>query len=157
MTSQTVHSKFEGAATAYLHSFRTKTPGSNDPDPEAIRAHQHPDCLTDFGHTYFVSTAPNLQGQKSGDAFITRLCGMASKMKTYTVDVTNTCVDVEQRTVVARAQLLMVPMHAEGVTQDILFWIVLDEDAEKVVRCTEFVDPAASAELMRRMQLPADA
>ena len=45
----------------------------------------------------------------------------------------------------------MVPRNGEQVLNDIVFWMVMDESGEKLVRCIEFVDPVASTELAKRM------
>lgn len=128
------------------------TPGSNDPDPEAILANLAPTFRLSWGHTFFVATQPHLQGEKTGDAFVSHLLLKAKALETWSIDITNICVDVDTRNVVVRGDYHMVPRNGEQVLNDIVFWMVMDESGEKLVRCIEFVDPVASTELAKRMK-----
>ncbi|KAK3713530.1 hypothetical protein LTR37_008488 [Vermiconidia calcicola] len=152
MADQSMYDKLAATAKAHLHACRPVTPGSSDPDPEAIKAHLSPSFHIDFGHKFFVSSTPPLQGEKTADGFIAHMTGMAAKLQTYTLDILDVCVDVEKRTVTQRVEFHMVPKGGEEVLNDIIFWMVMDESGEKVVRITEFVDAAAAAELAKRMQ-----
>ena len=152
MASQTLYDKLAATAKAHLFTCLPQTPGSNDPDPKAILSYLDASFRLDFGHKFFVSTAPGLQGEKTGDGFVSHISGMVSLLRTYSLEITNTCVDVERRTVVLRVDFHMVPKGGEEVLNDIVFWIVMDESGEKVLRYTEFVDPVASAELAKRMK-----
>ena len=152
MDRQTLYDKLATTAKAHLNTCLPKTHGSNDPDAGAILSYLDPSFRIDFGHKFFVSTAPGLQGEKTGDGFVAHISGMVSKLQTYSLDVTNVCVDVEKRTVVLRVDFHMVPKGGEVVLNDIVFWMVMDESGEKVLKYTEFVDPIASTELAKRMK-----
>ena len=110
----------------------------------------------DFGHKFFVSTLPQLQGKKDGPGFVSHLSGMATSLQTWSIDIINTAVDVEKRTVVFRTEFHMVPKGGDEVLNEILFWITMDESGEKVEHYTEFVDPIASMELAKRMKAGAE-
>lgn len=153
MATQKLYDKLASTAKAHLETCLPKTLGSNDPDPEAILSYMDPSFRIDFGHKFFVSTAPPMQGEKTGDGFVSHISGMVSRLKTYSLDVTNVSVDVEKRTAVLRVDFHMVPKGGEEVLNDIIFWMVMDDSGEKVVKVTEFVDPVASAELAKRMAM----
>lgn len=66
-------------------------------------------------------------------------------------------VDVEKRKVVVRGDFGMVVKGSgagagEGVLNDILFVMGMDERGGKVVECMEFVDPVAAGEIKKRME-----
>ena len=151
MASQSMYDRLAVTATTHIQASLPRTTGSTDPDPEAIKSMLDPAARIDFGHSFFVSQTPNLQGEKTRDGFVEHLCGMATKLQTWSLDITNTSVDVEKRTVILRVDCHMVPKGGDEVLNDIIFWFVMDDTGEKVLRCTEFVDAAASAELFRRM------
>jgi hypothetical protein len=146
------YEKLAETAKKGLLSCLPKTRGSNDPDPEAILSNLAPSFYMDFGHKFFVSTLPQLQGKKDGEGFVSHLSGMAGSLQTWSIDITNTAVDVETKTVCLRAEFHMMPKGGEEVLNEILFWIVMDESGEKVAHYTEFVDPVASMELAKRMK-----
>ena len=106
----------------------------------------------DWGHRHFVSTKPGLQGERSGDGFVTHMSSMTPGLKTWRIEITDLCVDVEHRSVVVRADYYMTPGVGEAVVNDIVLWMSMDESGEKIVRCTEFLDPVATEELGRRMR-----
>ena len=146
-----MYDKLAATAKGHLSTCLPKTEGLSDPSPESILSLLAPSVLIDFGHKYFISTTPALQGEKSGDGFVSHLTGMAAKLQTYSIDITDISVDVEKRRVVLRADFHMVPKGGEEVLNDIIFWMTMDESGEKIVKYTEFVDPVASAELAKRM------
>lgn len=136
----------------HMQAILPKTPGSNEVDGEAILSNLAPEYKHDFGHSYFVSTKPPLQGAKDGNGFVTHMSGMAPMLQTWDIKVTNTCVDAERRSAVVRADFFMTPKGGEMIVNDIIFWMNMDESGKKLVKLTEFVDPAASAELGARMR-----
>ena len=156
MACKPTYDQLANTAQDALLACLPKTKGSNDPDPEAILSHLAPDFYMDFGHKFFVSTLPQLQGKKDGPGFVAHLSGMATSLQTWSIDIISTAVDVENRAVVFRTEFTMVPQSGEGVLNEILFWMLLDETGEKVARYTEFVDPVASVELARRMKAGAE-
>ena len=152
MASKPTYDQLAKTARNALLACHPKTKGSNEPNPEAILAHLAPDFYMDFGHKFFVSTLPQLQGQKDGPGFVAHLSGMAGSLQTWSIDIISTAVDVETRTVVFRTEFHMVPKGGNKVLNEILFWMEINETGEKVARYTEFVDPVASMELARRMK-----
>lgn len=152
MDNSALYRKLAATAEGHVLSCLPRTPGANDPSADAILSHLAPSFRINWGHSFFVSTKPGLQGEKTGEGFVSHLTGMAKALQTWRINVTNTAVDVQQRTVVVRADFHMVPKGAEEVLNDIIFWVVMDDSGEKVVKCTEFIDPAATSELATRMQ-----
>ena len=138
--------------TNHMTAILPKRPGSNDVDSDAILANLSPSYIHDFGHSYFVSTKPPLQGEKDGQGFVAHMSSMAPMLQTWDIKVTNTYIDAEKRSAVVRADFYMTPKGGETVVNDILFWMCMDESGEKLTRVTEFVDPVASGELGARMK-----
>lgn len=136
----------------HMQAILPKTPGSNDVDAEAILSNLAPEYQHDFGHSYFVSTKPHLQGEKDGNGFVQHMSGMATWLQTWDIKIRNTCIDDKRKSAVVRADFYMTPKGGQTIVNDILFWIALDESGRKLVKLTEFVDPVASAELGARMQ-----
>lgn len=151
-TTTTLSKALAQTVEAHLQALQPKTPGSNDVNTSAILANLAENYTHDFGHSYFVSTAPHLQSRKTGDQFVTHMSGMATMLQTWSIHITDTCVDAEKRSAVVRADFHMTPKGGETVVNDIVFWMGMDERGEKVVRLTEFVDPVASRELGVRMK-----
>ena len=147
-----LYNKLEQTAKAHLQACLPKTKGSNDVDTEAILSHLSSDFRQDWGHSFFVSTKPALQGEVTGQGFITHMAGMAPALQTWDIIITSICVDVEKKCATVRVVFHMKPKGGEEVLNDIVFWMFMNESGEKLVRCTEFIDPVASAELGRRMK-----
>ncbi len=147
MTDAEMYDKLATTAKSFMHSMLPQTLGTTDFDSQAILSYLDPSFHMDWGHSFFVATMPPLQGEKTGEGFVAHMQGMAKSLQTWTIDVTTLSVDPHQKTVVIRADFNMSPKGGEPVLSDIIFWMVLDESGEKLVRCTEFVDPVASKEL----------
>lgn len=156
MAEKALYDKLSATAKSYIFSCLPVTPGSNDPDPEAILNNLAPTFRLSWGHTFFVATKPHLQGEKTGEGFVLHLLLMAKALETWSIDITNICVDVDTRSVVIRGDYHMVPRHGEEVLNDVVFWMSMDQSGEKIVKCVEFVDPVASMELAKRMHAGAD-
>lgn len=156
MAGKPTYDQLANTAREALLACHPKTKGSNDPSPDGILARLAPGFYMDFGHKFFVSTLPQLQGKKDGPGFVDHLSSMATSLQTWSIDIINTAVDVERRTVVFRTEFHMVPKGGEEVLNEILFWITMDESGDKVVHYTEFVDPVASMELAKRMKAGAE-
>lgn len=152
MAEDSLYDKLLSTATSFLHAMRAATPGSNDASPEALRTHMHPDSQSSFGHKFFISSSPYLSSTKGREQFVTELAQMAAGFKTWTLDITDTCIDVRKRTVVARVELGMLPARGDEVLNDVVFWLEMDESGEKVVRSVEFLDAAATKELLARRE-----
>lgn len=148
----TLYKKISATAEAHIYALLPRTPGSNDPDSDAILSHLDRSCRINWGHDYFVSTNPRLQGERTGEEFVAHMSGMAPALQTWKIEITNICVDVKTRSAVVRADFQMVPRNADAIVNDIIFWMMMDEDGEKIRRCTEFVDPSATMELASRMK-----
>ena len=149
--SEQLYDKLEETAKAHLLSLRPQEAGSNKLDREAFELHIVSSWRVNWGHDYFVSTKPPMQGDKSADEFSTHMSMMCALLRTWTIDIKDVCVDARRRSAILRANMLMSPTNGDSVVNDILFWIYMDETGDKVVRTTEYVDGVASEELARRM------
>ncbi|KAI6833023.1 hypothetical protein KC367_g6038 [Hortaea werneckii] len=152
MSQETLYKKLTQTAKDFVLATSPKAAGTNEPEPERFMARLAPTFKMSWGHKFFVTTMPPLQGFVDGDAFCKHQAGMAKNLKTWSIEPTSICVDVSKRTAVVRADFFMVVPARDAVLNDIVFWITMDEAGEKVVEAIEFVDPVASAELGQRMQ-----
>ncbi|KAF2480595.1 hypothetical protein BDY17DRAFT_195275 [Neohortaea acidophila] len=147
-----LYDRLAATAKAHIDGMRPKTPGTNQDNADALLANCAPTFRMSWGPAYYISTTPNLQGERTGEEFAAHLRLMAPAFQKWAIDITNMCVDVKTRTAVVRADFHMVPRGGEEVVQDLILWMVMDESGEKVVRCTEFVDAAATVELGVRLK-----
>lgn len=151
-TTASLYRKLQDTAKSWVLSTSPTVPGSNKQDYDHIRSHLAPNATIEWGHAHFLSTAPHLQGAKSGQEFIDRLSKTAPMLETWTIDVADTNVDVEQKSVVVRADFYMQAKDdADAVHNEILFWVYMDESGERVVKSTEFIDPIAAGALRAKM------
>lgn len=150
MADNKLYDALLSTATSFLACMRSQTSGSNDMDPDTLREFMHHDSQSGFGHKYFTAPSPYLSAFKGRDEFIENLRGMSSGFKTWTLDIVDTNVDVRRKTVIARVELNMSPNHGEPVLNDVVFWLTMDKSGEKVVKSIEFLDAAATNELMSR-------
>jgi len=151
-TAASIYDELAQTAENHMRAVLPKTPGSNDVDSAAILSNLASNYRQDWGHSYFISTRPPLQGERDGQGFVDHMSGMAPMLETWSIDVTNTCVDTEKRSVTVRADFHMKPKNGDEVLNDIIFWMNMDETGRKLIKVTEFVDPIASAELGARMK-----
>ena len=151
--SSEIYNKLARTAQYFVMATSPRLPGSNVPDPERFLACLAADFQMSWGHSFFVSTKPPLQGTVDGEGFCQHQGGMAKKLETWQIEPTSTCVDVEKHTAVVRADFSMKVRSAEAVINDIVFWISMYESGEKVTQAIEFVDPVASAEIAERMKM----
>jgi hypothetical protein len=113
-------------------------------------------CTSDYqhlwGHNYAVSQNPRLQGMHSFSDFTKHLSAMLPNLKSWETTVTDVTIDEMKKTVVLRVSLLMVPKGAEeGVENDMLWRLEMDEDGKKVRKSTEFIDGIAAGRLKEIM------
>lgn len=139
-------------ATSFLESCRPSPAGSNIPDKEKILSNLSRDFHMGWGHKFFVSAAPPLQGLKSGKEFVEHLEGMASRLHTWDIEITNLLVDEPKKSVMARGDFNMTPVPGSTVQNDIILIMKMDDSGEKLVEATEFVDTTAAAEIRRLME-----
>lgn len=126
-------------------------------DMNKIRAVRAPNYTHTFGHNYFVSQTPPMQGTSDLDGFMTRVASMTLKLESETNKVTAVAVDEVQGSVVARVSYQMKAPGQEPVENDLVWWLWMDAAGTKVERSMEFVDPVATQELQKRMNASASA
>ena len=69
---------------------------------------------------------------------------MSPALQTWRIDVADVNVDMKKRSAVVRAVFHMQAKNDPEVIQnEILFWCQMDEEGQKIVQSTEFIDPAA--------------
>jgi len=149
MSSPGLYQTIRKTAHAFVDATDPTTPGTNETNPDAIRALCASDCVLDWGHATFVSTAPPVQGKHSTQSFIDHMGGMTPKLETWRTEVASIVVDVEQKSAVVRAMYYMTPKgkgsrEERTVLNELLYWFVMDEAGAKIVRSTEFIDPVAA-------------
>lgn len=155
MADNEPYNRLSETAKAFISALEPQPVGSNNFDEAAIFALLDQEQFRlDWGHSFFISTMEHLQGEKTAEAFVQHLLGMGKALQTWKIDITNTCVDASNKSVVVRANFYMYPQNSGGdsVLNDIIFWMTMNQGGDKLVRCTEFVDPVASAELAKRMK-----
>lgn len=152
MTDSSLYDRLLETAKGFVLATSPKVAGTNEPDPERFLSYVTPDFKQSWGHKHFVSTKPGLQGHVDGQGFLDHQGPMAKKMHTWAVTPTDIAVDVEKRKAVVRADFHMTAKKGEEpVLNDIVYWVTMDESGKKVVDAMEFIDPAASAELIQKM------
>ncbi|KAF2637530.1 hypothetical protein P280DRAFT_472237 [Massarina eburnea CBS 473.64] len=104
-----------------------------------------------FGHNYFISTAPPLQGTYTLDEFIAHLTRTTSMLESWQSEVRDICVDEAKRMVVARAGFWMKVKGEEAVENDLVWWLWMDGEGRKVERSIEFLDGVATKKLKKLM------
>jgi hypothetical protein len=109
-------------------------------------------CTSDFehswGHNYAISMNVRLQGTHSFSQFTQHLETMLPNLESWETWVTDVTVDELKRKVVLRVSFMMVPKGSkEGVENDLLWMLEMDEGAKKVRRSTEFIDGIAAGRL----------
>ena len=138
-------------ARKFINSLSPSTPGSNDPGSAAILSNLAPNFHSDFGHSFFVSTRPHLQGQKSGNDFVERMKFMAPKLQTWRIEITDVMVDPRKKRATVRGDFHMTVTAGETVVNDLVFLLGMNEEGTKVASVTEFVDAEATGEIARLM------
>lgn len=152
MASTELYDKLTATAKEFVLSTSPKKAGTNKPDPERFLKTITPEFKMSWGHKFFVTTKPGLQGEISGQDFVKHQGKMVSALETWDIVPTSLCVDAEKKTVVLRADFFMVAPGQGKLLNDIIFWITMNESCDKVVDAKEFIDPVASAELAERMK-----
>jgi ketosteroid isomerase-like protein len=150
-----------GTALAFISSLslmpNTTTTDEVRFDMAKIRAVRAPNYTHTFGHNYFVSQSPPLQGTSDLDGFMTRVASMSLKLESETNQVLSVAVDKEQRSAVARVAYQMKAPGQAPVENDLVWWLWMDAEGKKVEKSMEFVDPVATKELQARMAASASA
>jgi len=151
-TSMSLYNKLHETAKSWVLSTSAVTPGTNEQDHAHVLSHLSPNAIIEWGHAHFLSSASHLQGSKTGQDFIDHLSKMTPMLETWTTEVADVSVDVEKKSAVVRADFYMQAKgDPEAVRNEILFWVYMDEQGEKVVKSTEFIDPTAAGALKVKM------
>jgi hypothetical protein len=145
-TRQKTATKF---ITSLSYSPTSPAPYLNIPLILSLRTHNYTHT---FGHNYFVSTAPPLQGTHDLDGFIAHITRMTALLESWDSEIRDLCVDEAARSVVVRVGYWMKVKGEEKVENDLIWWVWMDEEGRKVVRSVEFVDAAAGGEIKRGME-----
>jgi hypothetical protein len=151
----------KSTALAFLNSLALM-PNTTTEDPvrfdmQAIRAVRAPNYSHTFGHNFFVSQSPPLQGTSDLDGFMERVAKMTTKLESETKEVLSVAVDSAERSVVARVAYQMKAPGQKAVENDLVWWLWMDAKGTKVEKSVEFVDPAATKELQNRMNASSSA
>ncbi|KAK4634814.1 hypothetical protein CLAFUW4_00926 [Fulvia fulva] len=152
MTGQDLYTTLESTATDFITSLSPGTAGSNNPNPVQIMSNMSPDFRSDFGHRFFVSTKPHLQGRHGAEHFVNRMAFMAVKLETWKIDTTDVVVDERKKSVMVKSDFHMIVRGGKAVVNEIVFLLGMDESGQEIVNATEFVDAEAASEIARLMQ-----
>lgn len=149
--SDDMYDKLAATAKGFIEATNAATPRDNDPDYDLIRSFAAPHFRIEWVPKLFAQSSPVLGDPKDIDGFCSHIRGMAANLSTWAILVQDLFVDVKRRTVVARADFWMLPRGSDKVCNDIVFFIKMDQNGEKVVDCTEYVDPEASKQIRDRI------
>lgn len=156
MSGPSLYNALASTATEWVTATRPNTEGSNDIDIDRIYSRLSPSAILRFGHKHFVSTTPHLQRDELPRDFVARLKSMSAAFQTWSIDVQDVNVDTEKKSAVVRAVFHMQAKNdPEVIHNEILFWCQMDDTGEKVLRSTEFVDPAALQALAPKLKAAA--
>jgi ketosteroid isomerase-like protein len=101
-----------------------------------------------FGHNHLVSTKPMMAGTQDADGFIQHMGKMQPYLKSWDTTITEIVIDETKKMAVVRASYhMLVEGASQAVENDILWFLTMDEDGEKVKKSVEFVDAAATQEI----------
>ncbi|KAJ4370939.1 hypothetical protein N0V86_008633 [Didymella sp. IMI 355093] len=127
-------------------------------DFEALRALTSSSFVHSFGPAYSVAQAPKLQGQFDFERFQAHLQGMLPMLERWEIEEKGLVVDERGRSVVVRASYRMFVKGGEGVENDVVWWLELEEEGKdgegggwKVRKSTEIVDFGASTRIRELM------
>lgn len=70
-------------------------------------------------------------------------------MRAWDIEITELIVDEPKRSVMARADFSMTVFPGKVVMNDLIVTMKMDHSGEKLIECTEFPDPTATAEIQR--------
>ncbi|KAK0256423.1 hypothetical protein LTS09_008538 [Friedmanniomyces endolithicus] len=152
MADPSLYTKLTSTAKNFVLALSPKEPGSNQSDDERFLSHIAPNYTHSWGHKFFVGTSPGMQGSVDGPEFLSRMNRLAGKMQTWNIEITETCVDVEKKSAVLKADFYMAIAGHEPVLNEIVWWLKMDGSGEKVVDSCEYIDPVASSHMIEQMK-----
>jgi hypothetical protein len=138
-----IYRLLHATALAFIHSL-DEYDGSPDADTTQIRAVRTQDYTHSWGHNYFVSTKPPMQGKLDLDGFLTHMQKMLPRLDSVHTYVSDVTVDEAKKTVVVRASYWMKVQGTEAVENDLIWWLWMDESGDKVKRSVELLDAEAT-------------
>lgn len=142
--TEDLYDRLAATARGFIEATNAKTPRDNNPDYDLIRSFAAPHFRIEWAPKLFASTSPVLGDAKDIDGFCAHIQRMSANMSTWAILIQDLFVDVKRRMAIVRADFWMLPRGSEKVLNDIVWFIKMDESGEKIVDCTEYVDPAAS-------------
>lgn len=138
-------------AKGFIESTNAATPRDNNPDYDLIRSYAAPHFRIEWAPKLFARSSPVLREAKDIDGFLSHIKTMSANLSTWAILIQDLFVDTRRRSVVARADFWMLPNGGEKVCNDIVFFMKMDQSGEKIVDCTEYVDPEASKVIRDRI------
>lgn len=154
MPEQPLYDKLAASARAFVEAPNPPDHDSSEVDSDRVLDTLAPGAHVRWGHDLFVSTKPPLQGEKSRKSFLEHMKGMSQFMENVESQIVATNVDVDKRSVVMRVKFTMtVKGHEQDpVPNDVLFWMMLNNDGDQVKDVTEFIDPVAGNKIAKMVQ-----
>jgi hypothetical protein len=148
--SSQIYRLLHATALAFIHSL-DEYDGSSDADITKIRAVRTQDYTHSWGHNYFVSTKPPMQGAIDLDGFLAHMRKMLPRLESVHTCVGDVAVDEANKMVVVRASYWMKVNGHEAVENDLIWWLWMDENGEKVKRSVELLDAEATKRIAENM------
>ncbi|KAK4504548.1 hypothetical protein PRZ48_005464 [Zasmidium cellare] len=145
--SEDMYDKLAATAKGFIEATNAATPRDNNPDYDLIRSFAAPHFRIEWAPKLFAKSSPVLGDARDIEGFCSHIRGMSANLSTWAILVQDTFVDVKRRTVIARADFWMLPNGGDKVCNDIVFFIKMDQSGEKIIDCTEYVDPHASQQI----------
>jgi hypothetical protein len=141
--------------TTALNFINAQAQSPNHPqrmDFDLIKSVVTNDFKHTWGHNYAISLNPRLQGTHSFLLFTKHLEAMLPNLESWETTITDVIVDEVKRKVMLRASFIMVAKGMqEGVENDLLWILEMDDEEGKVRKSTEFIDGIAAAKLKEIM------
>lgn len=95
MLENDLYEKLRSTAIGSVMATSPKFPGSNEPDSIRFHSYLAPNFHMSWGHEFFVSEKPGLQGFVDSEQFLSHQSGIAKNLKMWSVAIKNTCVDMD--------------------------------------------------------------
>ncbi|KAK3661637.1 hypothetical protein LTR56_000125 [Elasticomyces elasticus] len=151
MADSSLYNTLTATAKDFVLALSPKTAGTNEPDDDRFLSYTASNYTHTWGHKHFVSLNPGVQGNVDGPEFLGRMAKLAGKMKTWEIEVTETCVDVGKRTAALKTDFSMTIGGHDPVMNEIVWWVTMDASGEKVVESCEYIDPVAADQMKEQM------
>lgn len=145
--STPLYHRLRATAETFAHAFDTDA-CTGSMDKARIMAVRTTTCTQSWGHAFYVSSRPGLQGSIDNDAFWSHLSGMANKLETVGSKVHDVIVDESRRAAMVRMSFFITARGAEETVENDMVWFLeMDETGDRIEKSVEYMDGEASKRL----------